>query len=94
MSSTRVVRVSETWEIQLPDDVSEQLEELPEERVNEVISDAVRQVLGMAESAEERREALRERMELGGQDVEELDDSLSEAEQKQAELRDKILGGD
>jgi Arc/MetJ-type ribon-helix-helix transcriptional regulator len=83
----------EEWTVRLPDDVSNELSELPENRVNTVVSDALREVLDLAESAEDRREDLRESMGLSGRDSEELDENKSEAERKQTDLREQITGG-
>ncbi|MDG5778952.1 hypothetical protein VB779_01420 [Haloarculaceae archaeon H-GB11] len=84
---------TETWEVKLPADISEKLDGMDENRVNTVVSDALRQALNLAESAEDRREDLRESMGLSGRDSEELaDDSLTEAERKQEELRERITG--
>jgi Arc/MetJ-type ribon-helix-helix transcriptional regulator len=86
--------MSEEWTINLPDDVSQELKLLDDDRVSQVISDAVREALGLAEGAEERRDELRERMGLSGQDSEELTEEPENAvEQKQAELRQKIREG-
>lgn len=65
--------MSETWEIQLPDDASERLEELSEDRVNEVVAEAVREALDLVESAEERREELHQQRRGMGRGVEELE---------------------
>ena len=65
--------MSETWEVQLPDDASERLAELSEDRVNEVVAEAVRDALDLAESAEERREELHRQRRGMSRGVEELD---------------------
>lgn len=86
--------MSEQITVELPDDVAQELGELDNARVNEVICNAVREALGLGRTAEERRDELRERMGLSDNATEELaDESLSAAERKQAELREKIRRG-
>lgn len=84
----------EMWELKLPADVSQELEELPESRVNQVVSDALREALDLVTDAKERRDELRERMGLSDKDVEELDDDgLTDADKRQAELHRKRWEG-
>ena len=90
--------MTEEWTLNLPDDVSEVLEQMDDDRVAQVVSDALREALGLAETAEERRDELRERMGHTGQSAEELaEDSTEEpetgAKKKRAELRERITEG-
>jgi Arc/MetJ-type ribon-helix-helix transcriptional regulator len=86
--------MSEQVMVELPDDVAQELGALNDRRVNEVVSNALREALDLVEDAEEKRESLRESMGLSGRDSEELsDDSLTAAERKQVELRQKIREG-
>jgi len=85
----------ETWEVRLPEDVSDELEDLPESRVNTVVSEALREALDLAQTAQERRESLHTRRRRDGKTAEELTDSEepeSDVEAKQEELREKIRG--
>lgn len=82
--------MSEKWEVVLPDDVAQELASLEDDRVNQVVSDAVRDALGIARGAEEKRDELREKMGLDGGATAELDVSGDEVAQKQAELREKM----
>ncbi|MDZ5810269.1 hypothetical protein U4E84_02720 [Halorubrum sp. AD140] len=89
--------MTEEWTLNLPDDVSRELEKMDEDRVSQVVSDALREALNLAESAEERRDELRKSMGIASWDSEELAEDSTEAfqsdvEAKQAELRDKITG--
>lgn len=86
--------MSKTWEIELPDDVSAELERLPESRVNQVVSEAVREALDLQQSAEARRDELKERMGIGSRDSEELTEgNLTDAEAKQEQLHRKRREG-
>lgn len=86
--------MSEEWTINLPDDVSAELEQMDRKRVSHVVSEALREALDLAETAEERRDELRERMGLSGQNSEELSEGAQSAvERKQAEIRQKIREG-
>jgi len=82
--------MSEKWEVVLPDDISQELASLDDDRVNQVVCDAVRDALGIARDAEEKRDALREKMGLDGRDSAELNESGDKVAQKQTELREKM----
>ena len=89
--------MTEEWTLALPEDVSERLAEMDDDRVQRVVSDALREALDLAETAEERRDALHSRRRGDGRDTEELADDFTEEpesdlEAKQAELREKITG--
>lgn len=86
--------MSEEITLRLPDDIAAQLDAIDESRVNTVVSDALREALNLAESAEERRSELKERMGIGSRSTEELDDSeLSDVEAKQEQLHRKRREG-
>ena len=90
--------MSDEWTLQLPDDVSQELESLDESRVNTVVSEALREALDLVESAEAKRESLHTRRRGNGRDREELAEATSEepqteAEKRQAELHQKRREG-
>ena len=81
--------MSEEWVLNLPDDVSERLAEMDEDRVSQVVSNALREALDLQESVQTKQDELREKMGLASQDAEELADK-PEAEKKREELRERI----
>lgn len=90
--------MSEIRRVKVPDDVAEQLDDLSQDRINTLVSDALRSALGVAESAEEKREELHARRRGNGRSTEELadDDStddMTDVEKRQAELRERITEG-
>jgi len=80
--------------IEVPVETYEQLGELDSDRLDEVMVDAVEEALDTVDSAESKREDLRDKMGTETRDSEELvDGSLTDIEAKQKNLRDKITGG-
>lgn len=83
--SPRMDGTTETITVKVPAEVADELDKLDSDRVEEVVVDALREALDLVESAEARRDSLRQKMGITSKETEELaddDDSNLSAEQR------------